>query len=183
MSVVGSGSIGILFNFCILWLFMNPSLGFVLKHVEFQSRAKIQLCHRDRTTNPRYIVKRRQPRSRSALRFMSLPSDSDDVNLGDDNHEQTLESPASMSDMTIPADTRSTNKLEPLSLTLLWAQLDIRNISYDPSATRSELEALLARSTQDRSFDEVESELSLQSLLAQLDAKNIRYPPSASRRE
>ena len=163
MSVVSSGSTRLLCTLCILWCYTNPSHGFGLNQFAFQSRAMSQQwCHVSRTRTP--LVERRQPRSRSALSFMSLSSD-------DDNHEQ---------DMNILTEkSNANNKPEQLPLTLLWAQLDIRNIFYDPSATRSELEALLARSNQDDDDDDDddrplvqdESELSLQLLLAQLDAK------------
>lgn len=108
---------------------------------------------------------------------MSLTSD-DEMNRNDETG-----SPASASDENFAPETSSSNNIEQLPLTLLWAQLDIRNIAYDPSATRSELEALLSLSSQERSSGEAEAELSLQALLAKLDEKNIRYPPSASRRE
>ena len=127
------------------------------------------------------VESRRQLQRRSGLSIMSFSNDDDD--RSDDRHEQDKRYPASSLDVENVTEKSSSNKLEQLPLTLLWAQLDIRNISYDPSATRSELEALLSLSNQEHSLEEDESELSLQSLLAQLDSRNIRYPPSASRRE
>jgi hypothetical protein len=166
----------------LLGFFANYSHGFTFNPMESKSRAKFQPCRgRGVGSNNEFLfscplIKQAHFQRKFAFSYMSLSSD--DINRDDD-----LESCPLASDENVAPETNSSNSLEQLPLTLLWAQLDIRNISYDPSATRSELEALLALSNQERSSGEAGSELSLQALLAKLDARSIRYPPSASRRE